>query len=136
MPLIDNPQPTLVNTKRVQVARAVATASGNVAYTGVGFKPRAIIFLSTGQHAATGIAFSIGWSDLPLGAVCIWGNTANDLILRYSSSYSIIIAQDNGLAAGQFAGTLSYDTDGFTLAWVKAGAGAIQPILIDALCIQ
>lgn len=95
--------------------RDMTAASGNVAYTGYGFQPTALLILIE-LNAASPI--SIGFSDSAkaLGAFVfpyygLWEALAGR-----------IISLDTASGAYQIVFTLvSYDADGFTLTWTKLG---------------
>ena len=104
--------------KIIFVSRVLNAASGNVAYTGVGFKPRSLIAIG----AAPATTFmSIGASD---------GTTEGGLrddSTSVAGTYkphivSMIIFGDAGNSQG--AAVASFDADGFTLTWTKNGTGA------------
>lgn len=94
--------------------RDTSLASGNVAYTGVGFKPKAIIFLN--GLASPNEGASVGLDD---------GTTPGGLYHIVSSGWisaageSIVI--NNGVDAQQ-GHILTFDADGFTLAWTKVAS--------------
>jgi len=99
--------------------RDASLASGDVSYTGVGFKPSAIIFLA--QLSNTSI--SVGVDDA----------TTHLCLLDYSAGvYSYTTASVNiCVSAGYSAGGVvkSMDSDGFTITWTKyatpTGTGTI-----------
>jgi hypothetical protein len=95
------------------ITRDVSLASGNVSYTGVGFKPSAIILF----HAGTGLTdgswgFSDGTNDF-----CIFqpGSAAMGADTKVVYAYQT--------AGNRTYGTIfSFDADGFTIAWTKIGS--------------
>lgn len=90
-------------------------ASGNVSYTGVGFKPAAIVFCASGPDNN---GLSVGTDNASSkGSVVAYGAGS------YTSTTSFSIYMLN--AAGttlQDAFVASFDTDGFTLTWAKVGS--------------
>ena len=105
-------------SKLITFTRDQTASSGNVAYTGMGFTPSALVVVgfesaSTGR-LTIGFAESIGSTKMSTGA-----NEAN---ARFGSSsvfiYSLVQSDGNG----QTAVVNSYDSDGFTLAWTKNGS--------------
>lgn len=98
--------------------RVMTVASGNVAYTGVGFKPRALIVFANVVNGALSNN-SEGFSD----------GTTNLMVLNYSTTGAnasfartanlIYSFDDVGTANVQSATVASFDADGFTLAWTK-----------------
>lgn len=98
--------------------RDLTAASGNVSYTGAGFKPKAAIFLAAINGAAGaswgfcdqgGTQGSI-YDDQPAVATA-WGT---------SGAAAIFILQAAG--ASQSAAVQTFDSDGLTVAWTKTGA--------------
>jgi len=94
-------------------SRAGADVTGDVAYTGYGFRPLLVFFiLSTSTMVA-----SIGFANAtPTHHACIYNtgaawNASNDCV-----------RSDNGAGARQQAYLKSMDADGFTLSWTKTGA--------------
>ena len=111
---------TLANLKGVFAAikvgaftRDVSAASGSVAYTGVGFSPRALLF-SFSRPGST----SVGWGYATPSNV---GNTAcyGANVWITDSTYCMRAYTD--AANAQAAAVASWDSDGFTLTWTKTG---------------
>ncbi len=105
------------------LTRDWTAASGNVSYTGVGFKPKAIAFI---HMTNTGPSMSVGFDD---------GTTAievadNDVTTpgTWASSTTKSISAIQAAGVGQTANVASFDADGFTLAWTKVGSpsGTLQ----------
>jgi hypothetical protein len=93
-------------------SRDVAGADGNVQYTGVGFKPSAIIFI--GVVPSTPLA-SIGIEDGSAHGCILPQGTSN-----WTGSGAWCIQFHDG--SGYEAAVLNtFDADGFTLTWSKAG---------------
>ena len=93
--------------------RDMAAASGNVGYTGVGFKPSCILLVGgiTGTYV-----YTIGLSDGTNLNVAYY--TAADTIAIHGDTY-IIAAYPSG--AGQLGALAAMGADGFTLTWTKDG---------------
>ena len=90
--------------------RDISLASGTQSVTGVGFKPKAVIFIggSTGSGAWT-----IGYADgTNSGALIFVGPTL-------STTNALGIDQAGG--NNYFGGNPTLDTDGFTISWTKTG---------------
>lgn len=109
----------LTRHKLSTFTRDRATATGTQAVTGVGFTPRAVVFVM-GVNGASASAMSVGIDDA-VTAVCIYNDhsvTADTFSLDATDS---IRAQN---AAGtDYQGRLqSMDSDGFTVSWVRNGA--------------
>lgn len=95
-------------------------ATADVAYTGVGFKPTAIAFLGWANTSACGGMLSIGFDDLTTSVVFLLTDTTPTYY--GSASYSIYLFDETGK---QVLGTVkSFDTDGFTISWLKQGSPA------------
>lgn len=101
-----------ITTKAKQYTRAMTAASGDVAYTGVGFQPKGLIIL-----AISGLKLSWGIGDSSL--------------TEYSTMLTISPTSEGGgnstivhIKTGsdwQWAQLKSMDADGFTLTWNKGG---------------
>ena len=96
--------------------RDTATASGNQAITGVGFTPKALLFMG-GQASSAEIGF--GLSD---------GTNEQDLYDRHNiAADTWAIGNGRPLTFVQaenvdYSGTIaSLDADGFTITWTRAG---------------
>jgi hypothetical protein len=97
--------------------RDTSLASGTQAITGVGFKPRVVLFLASISGAVG--EMSIGLDDLvtPTTLLDNYGGSANS----YSNNPVSISLNQNNVAT--YKGVISsFDNDGFTLSWTKAGA--------------
>lgn len=93
--------------------RLLSAASGNVAYTGYGFKPRAL--MGFGGDFPAGVQ-SVGSYASTHG--CMF-HSASTAYQAFSSSHFLIFGQQgpSSTVAGQFASVTSLDADGFTLMW-------------------
>lgn len=100
--------------------RDLSAAGGNVAYTGVGFKPSSVIFFAT----FPGVSMSVGASDSTAGNGVYYrigaGSNVNGFTNGAATNASFYLES----AANQYqAGSItSYDADGFTLTWSKANS--------------
>jgi len=99
--------------------RDSAAATASVAYTGVGFQPKAIMFMS---HVDGQDQISWGFDD---------GTTANnkydnsggsDDTWGSAGSKSIMPRESSGNY--QTGGVSAFGADGFTISWVKAGSAS------------
>jgi len=97
--------------------RDMTASSGDVSYTGVGFKPSALIFF--GGINATTIISMIGCSMATRRYVMsdYHGGIADTFAVQ--SALSIMLAE--GSSQLQTALIKTYDSDGFTLTWTKTG---------------
>jgi len=94
--------------------RAMDAASGDVAYTGIGFQPKAIIFLAFLE----GKSQSVGFDNINAKAYLLFFTT----VWTGSNAYSI--CQNEGSGNVQAAAVKTFDADGFTLTWTKIGSPA------------
>lgn len=108
---LDNPPE--VTQGVLTATRVKDAASGDVAYTGLGFKPTAIIAIG-GDNSNLG---SMGFGD-DAHYMCFVRGGAQSYI-----AINAILAFDQGGGAAQSAIVKSLDTDGFTLTWTLAGGG-------------
>lgn len=96
--------------------RDMTAASGNVAYTGIGFQPKAIMVIG-GEDAATLNFLSWGFSDdTTEGDIEVYTTTGT----YQTNSRLLAITESSGVS--QSAVVASFDSDGFTLTWTKNGA--------------
>ena len=115
----------IFKSKNVSLTRDMTAASGSQAVTGVGFTPRAIIFV--GGVGGVLMACAVVDSALTEGGVS-YDNTNfsapnGNIVLRTSSGNN---------QAGVIA---SLDSDGFTITWTKAGSPTGTATLY-ALCLR
>ncbi len=95
--------------------RDVSTASGNQAVTGVGFKPRALIFMAALPAVTGGISTGVD-DDTAAGS-----NRGTTTASQFdtTTSISIMVVHSGG---NFYQGVVnSLDDDGFTIAWTKTG---------------
>lgn len=95
--------------------RAMDTATGDVSYTGTGFKPSAIFAIASLQSS-----FSFGFAaGTEKGAVYAYPGVG------YPVTYDLCYLHESG-GKTQSAIVKSYDADGFTLTWTRTGATAAR----------
>ena len=106
------PAGAALTSKVITSTRVLSAASGDVAYTGVGFTPTVLLVWF---QLSTGVALAgIGFSDSAKTNYCF--NT----LLAGGSAYLIVAgANDTNY---QRAIVKTYDADGFTLTWTKTGS--------------
>jgi len=95
--------------------RAMDGTSGDVAYTAVGFKPSAIIFI-VGHTTSAGWG-SIGFSDGTLN-YCQFSNSVASTGTQLIDTSKAIVLLNTG---SQVAIVKTMDADGFTLTWTLSG---------------
>jgi hypothetical protein len=119
-----------VRTKLLTATRVWNAPSANVSYTGVGFRPTAIVAFA-GHTGYLGIVRSWGFADSAGSsyslAVPATGN-------QFTSSFLIMAA--NTLTTYQAATVYSYDSDGFTLSWTNVGITGSGSVSIIFLCLR
>ncbi len=117
----------VVQSTIISFTRNTSVATGDVAYTGAGFIPTAIIFIAA---VGANLYASIGFADDAIGETCI--NTdqtsGNWAIGAYAIYYS------NG-ADVHSAVVKTLDADGFTLTWTKTNTPTAT-LTCRALCMR
>jgi hypothetical protein len=96
--------------------RSNSAATGTQAITGVGFKPKSVIFFASGgSNPACSVGATDGTNDDCLA------NNHNETAEDWQAIPSSIRFRYSG-ADRQDATLQSYDSDGFTMSWVKVGS--------------
>jgi hypothetical protein len=112
-------QPTTVLTsftpKLLSFTRVLTAAGGNVAYTGVGFKPSLVQFMC-GLPGGSDVFASIGQSD---GTTNTCLSMAAGTEINFFSAAGIMV---DAISAYQSFVIASMDSSGFTLTWSKTGS--------------
>ncbi len=109
-------------------SRDMTAASGDVAYTGIGFTPKAVIFLAGVSTAS----ISVGFGNASIHA-CIVVFIASTTGFGTYSSLEITLIEEAGKS--QAAVIKSLDSDGFTLTWTKNGSPSAATASIFYLAI-
>jgi len=104
--------------KAKTITREMTAASGDVSYTGIGFTPTALLFFSSVQAASATIS-SQGSSDASKYYTCHYATAAGTFAVSNTKCIYLGSTVNN-----QSAIVKSYDADGFTLTWTKAGSPA------------
>lgn len=107
-------------------------ATGNVAYTGVGFQPEAMLAISSVNNNAPPVtnndaAIAIGITDGSLSRGTSYSADHNVGASTYKSGYDAVFLLGNDAAIAsattrQNATFVSFDSDGFTLSWNDSDA--------------
>lgn len=105
--------PTALSSKVFYISKDMTAASGDVSYTGIGFKPTAMIAFSakggtTNSH--------MGMVDSSKTGRSIYNLAGN------FSKFDAFIVLTTSSGNYQEAAVKSFDTDGFTLTWAKTGS--------------
>ena len=98
--------------------RDMTAASGDVAYTGYGFKPKAIIIAST---MATVNIMSLGFGDEALSEMALISSPSGGLAGFGADTAKIVVLKQVPATDEQTAVLKTLDADGFTLTWTKTG---------------
>lgn len=99
----------------VSFTRDLSTASGSQAVTGVGFLPRAIVFI--GSNSASTIWPTVGVIAALSGSKGAISSFSNG----YTETNPLLPVVNTGGGNYQQGGISSYDADGFTISWTKNG---------------
>lgn len=118
-----------LTSKIITATRDASSASGDVAYTGVGFTPSSIHLLLVMSGTVYG---SNGVSDSNKTQQDVYSSAAG--VLNISSGN--IGTYSNQSAWAQNALVKSYDADGFTLTWSKVGTPTAGVMNLVFLCIK
>lgn len=100
--------------------RVMSVASGDVAYTGVGFKPKAIVIFG---YVSNGVVKNStkGFSDASTNSQ-ILDYTTTGADSNTTGSPNVIYLFDDAATLNVNAAIVkTFDTDGFTLTWAKSG---------------
>jgi len=117
-----------LSSKVITATRTMADASGDVEYTGVGFKPTSIIALGSDGT----VSESIGIGDVD-EAMWLIAKRLNSTVF---SGASLVSVGDVGGNDFQRAVIKSYDADGFTLTWLKVGTPPAGTASLAFLCFR
>lgn len=94
------------------ITRDLTAVTGSVATTGLGFQPKAIVFLSNVSNTEL---WSVGFTDGTSSGAVFWNGVANQI--ANDGTYTIVL-RTASTPADQIA-TVAFDADGFTLSWTK-----------------
>jgi hypothetical protein len=120
----------LTSFKVVSFSRDTSLASGTQAITGVGFKPRAVIFLGVVSGGIGRVSIGIDDGTTPKAIFDNYATTANTWD---TDNKSIVCMQGSGT---YYQGRVSlFDDDGFTMLWSKTGITS-GTLIIHALAIK
>ena len=103
--------------------RLLSGATGHVSYTGLGFRPTSIEFTAA---VDTSNEFCMGFADAQAGR-CLTSDSASS---KVSSGDCIRIIRVGG-GNEQKAVLVSFDADGFTLAWTLVGAPPANDLVVN-----
>lgn len=118
----------VLNSKIKYETRDMEAASGDVSYTGYGFKPTSLIIFAV---KANSTQRSWGMSDSSRTDYNV--NWASDTDFRYNPN---LINLRDTYAVYQQATLKTYDDDGFTLTWTKVGGLAAGNATLVVLALK
>ena len=107
---------TRLKSKVITSTRGLTAATADISYTGVGFEPTSIIAICNIDGSTNSVSFGFADSGKSSSEIEKDSNTywyKNDILLRASTSVG---------SSFQNATIKSYDSDGFTISWIKAGS--------------
>jgi hypothetical protein len=120
----------IIYSQVIQATRAMDAATGNVAYTGVGFTPKTLSIIAI-KDGNSGTCFGISTGTTEYSAIKYGGAST---VQNYVANYVVYFSDEATGANSQYASIVSLDADGFTLGWTRVGTastGNIQ-LLITA----
>jgi hypothetical protein len=109
--------------KAFNFSRDLSTATGQVAYTGIGFKPSSMVAVAAISVSET-VCMGLSGAASDAGG-CVSKNPTIAEQWRYSMGGGLSATPIWGATAsgdGQSATVASWDSDGFTLDWEKSGS--------------
>jgi hypothetical protein len=122
----------LPNAIRILTSKNLADSSTTQAVTGVGFKPSAVVAM--GNKTGTAV---MCWGDVGgdgNGYVFFADSAGTGL---YQTTNPEFLYVEDGSATATQAGTLqSFDTDGFTISWVKGAGSPTGTLLLRFLAFK
>jgi len=113
-----------VSTKVGSFSRDMTTAAGSQAVTGVGFKPRSVIFYANRSNTSD---MSMGFTSIINAAATnfdqgvVYDRNATSSA-TYQNSVSYVSVIDQGSGNTHLGAIASMDSDGFTINWTKTGS--------------
>ena len=113
--------------------RVLSVASGNQSITGIGFKPRLILFQTGISGGSTWM--SVGQSDGVINTCQEWALNAGGTLGAFAQTTAGIQRDDAAGANYQSFVVTSFDADGFTLTWTKVGTPTLTA-QITATCFR
>ena len=119
--------PSAGHSKIISFTRDCQAVSGNVSYTGVGFKPSS---LHT-HWAVSGVFQGVSFTDTLLASAAWVWSAANIGVAKFFQC-----GDDAAPTNGQTSIVASFDGDGFTLTWTLHGAGKANTPTIYVLCVR
>lgn len=118
----------IIGAKVGSFTRLLSAVSGNVSYTGIGFKPSAIIFFS-GVDTVNEISlgFTTSTESRSISKDSSGANTSGNRCIR-------IVRPSAGNISDAYIASM--DSDGFTLTWTTTGSPSPNDLVINYLAIR
>lgn len=119
------PAGLLLKSKIIYRTRDLTAATGDVAYTGVGFTPTSVLCLATVDGGANTMVIGVSDSSLNEYKIGRFSNGFNYI----ENNFMLIETTSNNY---QVAVVKTYDADGFTLTWTKTNSptGTLKMIFL------
>ncbi len=121
----------ILQSKIITITRDLTVATGNVAYTGLGFVPTTCFQSGGVAGSLTQYVSIIGFSD---SARTVVSTNLSGSTISPAQAFFIVLF-DTTSTNGQTAIINSYDADGFTLGWTKTGTPS-GTATIKVLCYR
>lgn len=115
-------------SKIITSTRDAGAAGGNVAYTGVGFRPTSVHALSVVDGT---LYNSKGFTDSSKAGWTVYQSAAN---VYYVANTLVTYSNQSGWAQNGFIAT--FDTDGFTMTWTRVGTPTAGTIKLYFICYR
>jgi len=110
------------------ISRDITAANEAVAYTGIGFTPKAVVFFATLNAGVNQRSQGVDDGTTPFSAITLGASDG------YSTTESIYI--DTGASKGQKAHITTLGADGFTLTWTKSGSPGSGTIYVIYIALR
>jgi len=126
-----------LSSKTKQFTYVMSTATGTQAVTGIGFVPTSCQFSWSFWNGLNSFLNGTGYSDSVKGgsASAVGTNPSSPSGGAINGAVSIIVSSDEAFSSYAKATISTYDSDGFTLSWVKTNAPS-GTVTINALCFK
>lgn len=121
--------PTFPQYKVILFTQNLSTTTGAVSTTGVGFRPKAAIFM--GASGNTLASFNGVTDGTTQG--CVYNQNGGGTGDVQGSNTSVMLFTTDGFTNISIAVLTSFDADGFTLTWTKTGSPT-GTVSISVLC--
>jgi hypothetical protein len=121
-----------LKSKVISFTRDLAAATGDVAYTGVGFQPSSLILIAA---VNTSVNVSVGMADSGKIVGALFGPLAGVGAGVYVDAFLCAMYMPGDNTKFQTCILKSYNADGFTLTWTKTSTPT-GTVTLRALCLR